>query len=67
MDSSLVITKDLIDAKSFIDMGLGVGDYGFHGVEIRGSGADIGTSARKTSTTTLTTITTPTTTTTVNY
>ena len=43
MDSSVEIAKDLID------MGLGVGDYLFHDVEIWGSGADIGQSTSKTS------------------
>ena len=36
------ITEDFIDAKKFVDMGLGVGAYLFNGVEMWGSGADIG-------------------------
>ena len=37
MDSSLEIAENVIDAQMFVDMGLGVGDYLFHDVEIWGS------------------------------
>ena len=38
------IAEELMDATNFVDVGLGVGVYLFEGVEMRGSGSDMGQS-----------------------